>query len=666
MSKVVKQYINPFAWSQLTRRMAVLLAGGILSLLILQIFPAALHTLEERLGDLGWTLAPETAVEQRITIVSIDEASLDAIGPWPWSRQIMAELTRAIDESGAQLQLHDIVYSEAREGDEELLAALQQADAAVLAQVPVLQGNQAIQTGRLSHPLTGIACNSALPATENYLAPASAFAGIAKGHITPMVDADGAIRNSPAIICINNEAYPLLAVSALLQAIDAERWQAELTPATGPFDPAYTLSLSAYPGLRLPLAADGSLRISYRRDPASYRAVSAVDVLRGNIEPGMFDNAWVLVGATAFGMGDVVPTPFNGAAPGVELQARMLGSLLDVNIPYTPISAGLIQLLLAGFAAALLLTLAGREGKWTEIGLPLAAVGLPVSALALHIGLLSFANVWLGWLAPALFSVLAAAGLLLLELATVRMERARVFGNLSSYLPGDLAREIAYALPNSNINARRIQATILSADLRNFSAFGENRPPEESAAVLHFFFTRATRIIEKHGGRVNEFKGDALLAVWSDANSAAASSALAAARELQQQIRKNALLEHAPQGLEPLAVGIGIEQGPVLAGSLGPAHRRSHALLGDTVTIALRIQDMTAELAQPILLGPCVARQLNEQALESQGSYLLAGLTTPHTLFAPEAAGQDLDGISVTSARPELKVVSGGKTAARE
>jgi hypothetical protein len=75
---------------------------------------------------------------------------------------------------------------------------------------------------------------------------------------------------------------------------------------------------------------------------------------------------------------------------------------------------------------------------------------------------------------------------------------------------------------------------------------------------------------------------------------------------------------------------------------------------------------MTAELAQPILLGPCVARQLNEQALESQGSYLLAGLTTPHTLFAPEAAGQGLDGISVTSARPELKVLSGGKTAARE
>jgi class 3 adenylate cyclase len=65
------------------------------------------------------------------------------------------------------------------------------------------------------------------------------------------------------------------------------------------------------------------------------------------------------------------------------------------------------------------------------------------------------------------------------------------------------------------------------------------------------------------------------------------------------------------------------------------AHRRTHTLLGDTVTITLRIQEMTAELAQPILLGECVARQLDDLKPESQGSYLLAGLRTPHTLFAP-------------------------------
>lgn len=82
-------------------------------------------------------------------------------------------------------------------------------------------------------------------------------------------------------------------------------------------------------------------------------------------------------------------------------------------------------------------------------------------------------------------------------------------------------------------------------------------------------------------------------------------------------------------------------------------------MLGDTVTITLRIQEMTAELAQPILLGECVARQLTGETLDSQGSYLLSGLRTPHVLFAPlllPATGrrQRLDAVP-------LSVITGGR-----
>ena len=111
------------------------------------------------------------------------------------------------------------------------------------------------------------------------------------------------------------------------------------------------------------------------------------------------------------------------------------------------------------------------------------------------------------------------------------------------------------------------------------------------------------------------------------------------------------------QGLEPLALGVGIEQGPVLLGSIGPAHRRTHAVLGDTVVITLRIQEMTAELAQPVLVGECAARQLGNAGLISQGSYLLSGLQTPHTLFAPAPSASVS---SLPSAAPSLSLVQGG------
>jgi class 3 adenylate cyclase len=658
----------------LVSRLLTLVVAAAVSMVLLSVLGAPLKTLEERLGALGWTMAPDTAPEQRVTLVTIDERSISEVGPWPWTREQMARLVSAVDAAGAQLQLHDIVYPEARPGDEVMLAALQQASNPVLAQLPLLMNGSAdgtstgATTGVLSHALGGVSCQSGggfQPlATSQYLAPHAGFAAIPKGHISPIFETDGAIRKTPAVICVDGQPYPALAVTAFLAGFDSARWQASIQPGDSLLDAPWILRLNAYPGLEIPLDRDGNIRISYARDPSVFNAIPAIDVMNGTADLSALDNTWALVGGTAFGMGDVVPTPYAGAAAGVELNARLLTSLLDVAVPYTPNGSLLLLALISIVFAGAIYTLAIQEGRLSAYGLPVAAVVLPLVALAVHGQLLNEYNLWLGWLYPALYGLTAGALMLLLEQSRVRVERSRVFGNLNSYLPQDLAREIAYSLPSSSINARRTNVTLLSADLRNFSAFGETRPPEESAAVLHYFFTRATAIIEQHHGRVHEFKGDGVLAVW-EGNGDAAEQALAAAQAMQDSLH-TLVPEHALNGLEPLALGIGIEQGPVLLGSIGPAHRRTHTLLGDTVAITLRIQEMTAELAQPILLGECAARQLGNEKLESQGSYLLSGLRTLHVLFAPQPRQQERDPRDTDKGpgkgnQPRLKIVAGGR-----
>lgn len=638
-------------------RLLMLAVAALLTLGLLSVFDNGLDTLEERLGAQGWLLAPDQTPEERVTIVAIDEQSLAEVGPWPWPRSEMARLTSALNNYGVQLQLHDITYPEAREGDDELIGALQASRGAVIAQVPVIQSAQQVQTGVMTHPINGVACDAGAQATS-FIAPHQGFAGVAKGHIAPLVASDGSIRKVPAFVCVDGQTYPALVISALLQATAAAGWNASLETGRGWFAPEQMMRLDSYPGLVIPLDNEGNLRISYRDLPENFMAVSAADVMAGRIDANMLDNAWVLVGATAFGMGDIVPTPYNGSTPGVELQARLLASLLDTTMPYTPRGAEWLLLMMAALFSAALYALAGSRERLAAYGLPVAAIVLPVVALAVHWQLLITQEVWLGWLAPSIYALLAASLLLLLEQARVRAERTRVFGNLNSYLPSNVAREIAYALPTSSINARRCDVTLLSADLRNFSAFSEARPPEESAALLHFFFVRATEIVERHGGRIQEFMGDAVLAVWDGQNQDTARKALVTAQEMLDAIQRD-LPQQPPAGLEPLALGIGIEQGPALVGSIGPAQRRTHTLLGDTLTITMRIQEMTAELAQPILLGECVARQLVDLKPESQGSYLLDGLRTPHTLFAPAN-----DEASQRRARQEqlnLKVVSGGR-----
>jgi len=661
-------------WQQLMElpkgllRLAVLLLGAAISTILLALFNDSFNPLEERVGSLGWTLFADAELEERIALVVIDEASIAEVGPWPWSRADMARLVQAIDDAGALLQLHDITYPEPKEGDAEFLAALQASRGAVLAQVPVLSRQfSGSSAGLLTHPILGVSCGRepyglSLPSAISYVAPAAGLAGVPKGHNAAIIESDGAVRRSPSVVCVEGSAYPALSLTAFLQLGGFDSWGGQLVPGSGLLDPPAILTLDGYPGLEIPTDKTGAMRISFAKAPEAFRAVSAADVLNNRVDSSVLNNAWVILGGTAFGMADIVPTPYSGSAFGVELQARLLASILDVDVPFSPQGASWILALISLIFAALLYCLSASGGRIAAVGLPIAAVLLPAAAAAVHIWALISWSLWLGWFAPALFGFLAASGLLLLEFGRVRLERAALYGNLNSYLPEDIAREIAVSLPSSNVNARRSNVTLLNADLRNFSAFSEARPAEEIAALLHFFFLRVTEIVEDKGGRIQEFRGDGILAVWDSADEVTAVRALEAAKVLQASLNDRLLPAEALNGLEPLALGVGMEQGPVLIGSIGPSHRRSYTVLGDTVSVTLRIQEMTADLAQPILLGECVARQLNPARLESQGSYLLPGLRIPHTLFAPVSSGSGSAPYINTDGVPNLVVMSGGKS----
>ena len=287
-----------------------------------------------------------------------------------------------------------------------------------------------------------------------------------------------------------------------------------------------------------------------------------------------------------------MPTPYSGSSTGVELQARAMASILDGNVPYSPNGGRFINALIVVLVALVLAFMASRRGRTAFIGLPAFAFAVSLVALTIHGVLLTRQGLWLGWMFAGLFGFFGGMILLLIEHSRVRFERGLVMQNLTSYLPPEAARKVAFQLPTSTIQAERCEVTLLSADLRNFSAIGESRPPEETAAVLHYFFTKVSEIVEKNGGRIHEYKGDSILAVWDGGGCEPANRALSASQDIELQLNSNLLTELPIDGLEPLAVGIGIEQGPALIGSIGPAHRRAHTLCGEAVTVTLRIQEM--------------------------------------------------------------------------
>jgi CHASE2 domain-containing sensor protein len=641
---------------------AVILMAVLVSALLFFSFKRSFVAVEEQAGSLAWLLASDPTLEERIAIVTIDERSISDVGPWPWPREVMARLVNKINDAGAQLQIHDILYPVGdRPDDDLLLAALAQGEKSIIAQLPVLQAqNEALRSGNLTSPVAGVSCLSAtegfqFPAANDFIGSSDAFATVPKGHIAPIIDTDGAVRKIPAFVCVQGEAFPALALAPFFQLFSSESWEASTVDGSGVLGPDQLLTFRSYPGLEVPLDEEGNMRISFLKSPSSFNTVSAVDVLNDNISPGQLDNVLVLVGATAFGLDDIVPTPYSGFSPGVELQARMLSSVLDDQVPFAPAGSWLIKAIFSAIFALVCLHMATRRGRYASIGLLAMTVSAPFLAVGFHGALLVNYGLWVGWVTSALFGSLAGAFLLIVEHARVRLERARVVQNLTSYLPIETAEKVAFESPSSMIQAERSNVTLLSADLRNFSALGERRPPEESAAVLHYFFTKVSEVAERHGGRVHEYKGDNVLVMWNGDGMSPATNALKASLEIEKEINASLLAESGIEGLEPLAVGIGIEQGPVLLGSIGPAHRRAHTLCGETVSVTLRIQEMTADLSYPILIGEVAARYLQDASLKSLGHYMLPGLMTAHVLFAPlalESEGQDK--------KAELTLLKGG------
>ncbi len=624
--------------------LSLILAGLLWALLHFAAGPT-LTQLEERSGDLVWHLVADRRDERRLIVVDVDERSLGEIGPWPWPRATVARLVEQIASLGASEQIFDIVFTAPRPDDAALVRAVQQ-HRPVLAQVFALEQGGQPSVGQLAGALDWPACPAPFGSATGYLAN---FAGLGlqdAGHITPRIASDGIVRHQPAVICFQGKSWPALGLAALMRGAAAPGLALER--GSGWFDPPWQLAAPGIASGPIPLDERGDLRVSWRLHPDSFISLSAADVLAGRVPAGLLDKAWVLVGSSAFGLNDAIATPFGGASSGLQVHAQIITALIDGRTPYTPRGEPVAQGLAAGLGALLLWLLTRKDGfrqRFPVYLLPLAAGAWGALLWLGHALLLNRAALWLGWVDPALFILAAGSAMGILEHAKSRLDRDRLYSHLSSYLPAPVAAALALQSPSSAIKASTNLVSVLFADIRNFSAYCEARPPEEAAAVLHAFYSVASRVVEAEGGVIEAFQGDAILAVWNGEpspgapDSPGASSNEHARRALQAAIKLQAAMhgvlpDPAPAGLEPLSLGIGVETGPAMVGSFGLASRRTHMVMGRTVTIASCLVEMTAELAHPILVGEGLASQLGAAGLESMGTFLLDGMRVPHHIYA--------------------------------
>ncbi|MBD0338713.1 MAG: adenylate/guanylate cyclase domain-containing protein [Thermoleophilia bacterium] len=204
------------------------------------------------------------------------------------------------------------------------------------------------------------------------------------------------------------------------------------------------------------------------------------------------------------------------------------------------------------------------------------------------------------------------------------------------------------------LDGRLVTCTALFADIRDFTGLTETLPPAGLIGVLNRYFERMSSVVVDEGGLVNKFGGDSLLAVFGSPLNPLPDHAVHAVQAALGMLRELAGLnaELRVDGLPEIMFGIGIGTGEVVAGNVGSQRRLEYTVIGDAVNVASRLQTLTKELGEPLLVseetghaagGVCRLAAVGE--VDVRGKAEPVRVFRAEALSAEDAVGDPLGGL---------------------
>jgi class 3 adenylate cyclase len=210
-------------------------------------------------------------------------------------------------------------------------------------------------------------------------------------------------------------------------------------------------------------------------------------------------------------------------------------------------------------------------------------------------------------------------------------ERALFARALASFLPAGVA-ELIEASPSSLSLEQEIEATVLFSDIRGFSSVAEQLSPRQVADVVGRHASAMAEVVLSHGGMLDKFAGDGVMAVFGAPKPLPGDADRAIACAVAMQRRQAELNEEAPAAGLPLTeIGIGVNTGLVIAGTVGGAGRLDYTVIGDAVNVAQRLQSEAGP--GEILVSAATAERCSWPQAEAAGARHLKGRKEPVDVF---------------------------------
>ncbi|QZA76717.1 adenylate/guanylate cyclase domain-containing protein [Deefgea tanakiae] len=575
---------------------------------------------DQRFGDvLQRQLAQSRPASKDIVIIDIDQKSLEEMnekaesGSWPWPRSIHGEMVQYIAAQNPQAIVFDILFNEP-------------------------------DTFRPEHDQI---LQESIADLKNVYFPYQKLPDGDGKKLGELPKSLGILPNASA----NKEARATLLLPNVIQQ---DKWQGGLINFNADSDGIgrYYLANANVDGWLIPslperLARDFNwpvhdaerTRLNWQtgRQHIPFSDIYlAANSEQSNRPSNEFTNKIVLIGTAAPGLQDLRPTSMGQLYPGVEILATAIDNrkhgdwLREIQrIYFMLLALTLCGLLAWGFAVNLnTMTLAAGM-----LGITLLA------ALSMWLGLkqtyflpLASAMAW-AW---AYFWVAALVSYLA-EKATREHAIALFSRFLDSRVVGEL---IASGEIDLNKPAEAREITVLFSDIRGFTTLSESHDAAYIVQLLNRYFTLQVEIIFKHGGTLDKFIGDAIMAFWgAPANDPEhARHAIEAALEMSQALEKFKLeLKDLNANFD---VGIGIHTGSAVVGFIGSASRLDYTVIGDTVNLSSRIEGLTKDKARILVSDSTRAACAEHFNFIEHGSHSVKGREQAVHLFEPQEKTQ--------------------------
>ena len=596
-------------------------------------------------------IAPREPSNIPISIVDIDEDSLNKYGQWPWPRSLDAQLVDKLRDAGAAVLAFDIVFAEPdrtspklllarlnHDGDvdaettrllsnlpdpDDTLAAAMKSMPTVAGFILVDQADNPLPMQKAGYAFAGddpLRFVDTFPAVASDL-PAFQNAALGNGFLNEHADWDQIVRRVPLIMKIGDKPVFSLVAEILRVATGAHTYVARAAGANGErsFGENTGLTQMRIGPLTIPTDSAGRVWVYYSK-PRADRRISAAKILSGNFDPAQIKDHIVLVGTSAAGVvNDLWATPIAAGVPGVEIHAQLLEQILSGVYLARPDWGKGAEILFVLLAGTVLIVVLPRIGALASALLGVAAI---VVALAISWFAFKDAHLLLDPIYPTV--VLVAVYFISSILGYLRTEvrQHEIRSAFSRYMSPHYVAELARNPEKLQLGGEYKKLTVMFCDIRGFTAMSEGLDARELTHLMNSFTSPMTDIITEAHGTIDKYIGDCIMAFWNapldDAQhekNAVRAAQLIRGKLVELNRKLLAEAEASGRRYHELRVGIGINSGECVVGNFGSEQRFNYSLLGDPVNLASRLEGLCKLYSVDLVIGEETAKALDDPML---------------------------------------------------